>query len=39
MLLTTLANAVGAKAADASPITNFGSAPTGKPGEFTALKV
>ncbi|HKU43366.1 MAG TPA: DUF1552 domain-containing protein, partial [Polyangiales bacterium] len=34
MLLTTLANAVGAKQADGSPITNFGSAPTGKPGEF-----
>ena len=38
MLLTTLANAVGAKQKDGSPITNFGSAPTGKPGEFSALK-
>jgi hypothetical protein len=38
MLLTTLANAVGAKKADGSPITNFGSAPTGKAGELTALK-
>ena len=38
MLLTTLANAVGATRPDGSPITNFGSAPTGKPGEFTALK-
>jgi hypothetical protein len=38
MLLTTLANAVGAKKADGSPITNFGSAPTGKAGEFAALK-
>jgi hypothetical protein len=38
MLLTTLANAVGAKNTDGSPITNFGSAPTGKPGELTALK-
>ncbi|HEY8924094.1 MAG TPA: DUF1552 domain-containing protein [Polyangia bacterium] len=32
MLLTTLANAMGV------PLTNFGSAPTGKPGELTALK-
>ena len=32
MLLTTLANAMGV------PMTNFGSAPTGKPGELTALK-
>lgn len=32
-LCTTLANAMGV------PMTNFGSAPTGKPGEFTALKV
>jgi hypothetical protein len=39
MLLTTLANAVGAKNADGTPITNFGKAPTGKPGELTALKV
>jgi len=38
MLLTTLANAVGAKNSDGSPITDFGSAPTGKPGEFTDLK-
>ena len=38
MLLTTLANAVGAKNGDGSPITNFGSAPTGKAGEFTQLK-
>jgi hypothetical protein len=38
MLLTTLANAVGAKKKDGSPITNFGSAPTGKAGELTALK-
>jgi hypothetical protein len=38
MLLTTLANAVGAKNADGSAIENFGSAPTGKPGEFTAIK-
>jgi hypothetical protein len=38
MLLTTLANAVGAKKSDGSPITNFGSAPTGKSGELTALK-
>ena len=38
MLLTTLANAVGAKKSDGSPITNFGSAPTGKAGELTALK-
>ncbi|HKP63969.1 MAG TPA: DUF1552 domain-containing protein [Polyangiales bacterium] len=38
MLLTTLANAVGAKNADGSPITNFGKAPTGKPGEFSELK-
>jgi hypothetical protein len=38
MLLTTLANAVGAKNADGSPITNYGSAPTGKAGEFSALK-
>ncbi|MEY4581298.1 MAG: hypothetical protein RL701_6001 [Pseudomonadota bacterium] len=37
-LLTTLANAVGAKQKDGSPITNFGSAPTGKAGEFTELK-
>ena len=38
MLLTTLANAVGATKQDGSPYDNFGSAPTGKPGEFTALK-
>jgi hypothetical protein len=38
MLLTTLANALGAKNADGSPITNYGSAPTGKAGEFSALK-
>jgi hypothetical protein len=38
MLLTTLANAVGAKKPDGSPITTFGSAPTGKSGELTALK-
>jgi hypothetical protein len=38
MLLTTIANAVGAKNADGSPITNYGSAPTGKAGEFSALK-
>jgi hypothetical protein len=31
-LLTTLANAMGV------PLTNFGSAPTGKPGEIAALK-
>jgi hypothetical protein len=39
MLMTTLANAVGFKNTDGSPMTNFGKAPTGKPGEFTALKV
>ena len=38
MLLTTLANAVGATRKDGTPFTNFGSAPTGKPGELTALK-
>jgi hypothetical protein len=38
MLLTTLANAVGAKNADGSAITNFGSSPSGKPGEIDALK-
>lgn len=38
MLLTTLANSVGATMPDGSPITNFGKAPTGKPGELTALK-
>ena len=38
MLLTTLANAVGARRRDGSPFTTFGSAPTGKPGELTALK-
>ena len=38
MMLTTLANAVGAKNADGSPMTNFGSSPSGKPGEITALK-
>jgi hypothetical protein len=38
MMLTTLANSVGAKNPDGSPITNFGSSPSGKPGEFTALK-
>lgn len=38
MLLTTLANSVGAKQPDGSPFTNFGSAPTGKPGELAALK-
>jgi hypothetical protein len=37
-LLTTLANAVGATNDDGSPIENFGSAPTGKPGEFVELK-
>jgi hypothetical protein len=39
MLLTTLANAVGAKESDGQPITNFGSAPSGRPGELGALKV
>lgn len=38
MLLTTLANAVGYRKSDGSPLTTFGSAPTGKAGEFTALK-
>jgi hypothetical protein len=38
MLLTTLANAVDARRPDGSPISDFGSAPTGKPGELTALK-
>jgi hypothetical protein len=38
MLLTTLANSVGATKADGSPITNFGKAPTGKPGEIAELK-
>lgn len=38
MLLTTLANAVGARRKDGSPFTTFGSAPTGKQGELTALK-
>jgi len=38
MLLTTLANAVGATRKDGTPFTNFGSAPTGKPGELTAIK-
>jgi len=38
MMLTTLANAVGAKKADGSPFTNFGSSPSGKPGELTSLK-
>ena len=38
MMLTTLANAVGAKQADGTPFTNFGSSPSGKPGELTALK-
>lgn len=38
MLMTTLANAVGFRNTDGSPMTNFGKAPTGKPGEFTQLK-
>ena len=37
-LLTTIASAVGARNADGSAITTFGNAPTGKPGEFDALK-
>jgi hypothetical protein len=37
-LLTTLANSVGATMPDGSPITNFGKAPTGKPGELDAVK-
>lgn len=37
--LTTLANAVGAKNKDGTPILNFGNAgPAGKPGEMSALK-
>ena len=38
MLLTTLANSVGATMPDGKPITNFGRAPTGKAGELEALK-
>ena len=37
-LLTTLANSVGGKNKDGSAITNFGKAPTGKPGELDAIK-
>lgn len=37
-VLTTLANAVGATNADGSAITDFGSSPTGQPGEFEELK-
>jgi hypothetical protein len=37
-LMTTLANAVGYRNTDGTPMTNFGKAPTGKPGEFLELK-
>jgi hypothetical protein len=37
-LLTTLANAVGARRPDGSPFTDFGSTPAGQPGEFTELR-
>ena len=38
MLLTMLANSVGATMPDGTRITNFGKAPTGKAGEFDALR-